>query len=156
MVVLLLPVADGDLGVGQGPEQVQVETFVAQATVAAIISGPLSNRSTVGPPPRVNAIWLSSAPSTSAVMDRSTSPPRHSRVCSSTTGRILIGWPSVVESYWKSTAHTMIRRRRGQYWRDGGGPDPLASLPDDDSEALFAPQALDLLVVDHPAGTAAG
>jgi hypothetical protein len=32
-----------------------------------------------------------------------------------------------------------------------GGPDPLASLPDDDSEALFAPQALDLLVVDHPA-----
>jgi hypothetical protein len=44
-----------------------------------------------------------------------------------------------------------VRRRRGRYWRDGGGPDPLASLPDDDSEALFAPQALDLLVVDHPA-----
>jgi hypothetical protein len=117
----------GDLGVRQGAEQVHVEAFVAQATVegldegvapplpggmnsipilvpahsvsaAAIISGPLSNRSTAGPPPRVAVIRFSSVGSTSPVMERSTSPPRHSRVCSSIADRILTGRPSVVES----------------------------------------------------------
>jgi hypothetical protein len=39
-------------------------------------------------------------------MLRSTGPPRHSRVCSSTMDTILIGRPSVVASNWKSTAHT--------------------------------------------------
>ena len=42
----------------------------------------------------------------SPVMLRSTSPPRHSRVCSSTIETILIGRPSMVASNWKSTAHT--------------------------------------------------
>ena len=41
-------------------------------------------------------------------MLRSTIPPRHSRVCSSTIETILIGRPSVVESNWKSTAHTRL------------------------------------------------
>jgi len=49
--------------------------------------------------------------STSAVTDRSTRPPRHSRVCSSTMDTILIVRPSVVASNWKSTAHTCWARR---------------------------------------------
>jgi hypothetical protein len=48
------------------------------ASAAAIISGPLFNRSTAGPPPpRVAVIRFSSVASTSPVMERSTSPPRH-------------------------------------------------------------------------------
>jgi hypothetical protein len=39
VVVVLLPVADGDLGVGQGREQVDVEAFVAQATVEVLDEG---------------------------------------------------------------------------------------------------------------------
>ena len=42
----------------------------------------------------------------SLVMLRSTRPPRHSRVCSSTMDTILTGRPSVVASNWKATAHT--------------------------------------------------
>ena len=42
----------------------------------------------------------------SPVMERSTRPPRHSRVCSSTMDTILTGRPSVVASNWKPTAHT--------------------------------------------------
>jgi hypothetical protein len=42
----------------------------------------------------------------SLVMLRSTRPPRHSRVCSSTMDTILTGRPSVVASNWRSTAHT--------------------------------------------------
>ena len=41
-------------------------------------------------------------------MLRSTIPPKHSRVCSSMIDTILTGRPSVVESNWKSTAHTRL------------------------------------------------
>ena len=44
----------------------------------------------------------------SPVMLRSTRPPRHSRVCSSTMDTILTGRPSVVASNWKSAAHTVF------------------------------------------------
>jgi hypothetical protein len=67
-------------------------------------SGPLSHRSTTGNVPRSVARWSSSPIRCSPVMLRSTIPPKHSRVCSSTIETILIGRPSVVESNWKSTA----------------------------------------------------
>ena len=84
--------------------------------------------------------------STSAVIERSTSPPRHSRVCSSMMDAILIGRPSLVASNWKSTTHTMfgasavgipaaveVHRRFA--------PSALRH-----PQALFAPEPLDLLV----------
>lgn len=127
VVVFLLPVVDGDPGVGQGPEQVDVEALVAESGVerlskgffqgspggmnsipvrvpahstvaAAIISGPLSSCSTAGAQPRRPTSRFSSRARMSAVIERSTGPPRASRVCSSRIVRILIGRPSVVES----------------------------------------------------------
>ena len=92
-----------------GMNSIPVLVPAHSASAAAIISGPVVHRSTAGPPPpRVAVIRFSSVASTSPVMERSTSPPRHSRVCSSTTDRILTGRPSVVESNWKSMAHTMF------------------------------------------------
>jgi hypothetical protein len=135
VVVVVFPVADDHPGLRQGPEAVDVETFVADAGVegfdvavarrltgrdkvqtdlpeaqSAIApqanSGPLSHLSTVGNVPRSTARRSSAPIRWSPVMLRSTIPPRHSRVCSSMIDTILIGRPSVVTSNWKSTAHT--------------------------------------------------
>ncbi len=68
--------------------------------------GSVSIRNTRGATPRRVTMRSSSPGSPSAVIDLSTRPPTHSRVRSSTAERILIGRPSVVESYGKSIAHT--------------------------------------------------
>lgn len=56
--------------------------------------------------PRRAAILSSASIRRSTGIERSTSPPRHSRVCSSTIDTILAERPTVVASSWKSTAHT--------------------------------------------------
>ena len=91
---------------------------------------------------------------TSAVTDRSTRPPRHSRVCSSTMETILIGRPSVVASNWKSTAQTLFGA--SAFGRSGAvrGAQAFASAALRHPQALFAPEPLDLLVVHGPALTA--
>lgn len=112
-------------------------------------SGPLSHRSTRGRLPRSTATWRSSAMRCSPVIDRSTNPPRHSRVCSSTMDTILIGRPSVVTSNWKSTAHT--RSGASAVIGRGGYPVAFAPPPLRHPHALFAPKPLNLLVVHVPA-----
>ena len=63
-----------------GMNSIPVLVPAHSASAAAIISGPLSNRSTTGPPPpRVAVIRFSSVASTSPVMERSTSPARPDR-----------------------------------------------------------------------------
>ena len=104
-VVLRFPIGDDDPSMSQCPERVEVQALVAQpaverfdervsprlagrdeqhpgsgggahsASAAAIISGPLSKRSTFGPAPLSITMRSSSAASPSAVIDRSTSPP---------------------------------------------------------------------------------
>jgi hypothetical protein len=69
-------------------------------------SGPLSIRSTLGGPPAPANTFLSSATSRSAVNDRSTMFSSEHPVRSSTIDAILIAFPSIVESNWKSIAHT--------------------------------------------------
>jgi hypothetical protein len=71
-----------------------------------ISSGPWSIRSTMGGPPATANTFSSSATSRSAVIERSTKSSSDSRVCSSTIDTILIALPSMVESNWKSSAHT--------------------------------------------------
>jgi hypothetical protein len=56
-------------------------------------------------PPPANT-FLSSATSRSAVMNRSTMFNSDIRVCSSTIEAILMALTSMVESNWKSIAHT--------------------------------------------------
>jgi hypothetical protein len=53
---------------------------------------------------------VSSATRRSAVIERSTRFSSESRVCSSIIDAILIALPSVVESNWKSIAHTTFGR----------------------------------------------
>ena len=87
---------------------------------------------------------------TSAVTDRSTRPPTHSRVCSSMIETSLIGRPSVVASNWKSTAIPCSGRQLfGGRWRRRAQTLAAPSLRH--PQALFAPEPLDLLVVDAPA-----
>jgi len=71
-------------------------------------SSPLSHRSTAGKVSGSVARRLSSPTRCSPVILRSTIPPKHSPVCSSTIATILIGHPSVVTSNWKSTAHARL------------------------------------------------
>ena len=121
MVVLVFPVADHDLRVQQRVEAVDVEALVAEPAVERLNvpvpprrarwdvgqagAGtcpvghrfadelrPLSDLSTTGAP-RTATRSSRYAVSRSAVIDRSTSPPMHSRVCSSTIEQILIGRP---------------------------------------------------------------
>src|ERR1700741_142174 len=109
--------------------------------------GPLSIRSTFGgPPATVNAV-SSSLTRRSAVIDRSTMFISDSRVCSSIIEAILMALPSVVESNWKSIAHTTF----GASASIGGieaPPAPLAWRADLDLHALFVPQPVHLLLID--------
>jgi hypothetical protein len=73
------------------------------AKAAATIAAPLSIRSIRRPTPRRATMLSSLTASCSAAIDRPTSLPRHSRVCSSKTDKILIGRPSVssrIENQW--------------------------------------------------------
>src|ERR1700741_2598630 len=109
--------------------------------------GPLSIRSTFGgPPATVNAV-SSSLTRRSAVIDRSTMFISDTRVCSSIIEAILMASPSVVESNWKSIAHTTFGAF-GLHRRDRGHPGPLPRARHLHLEALFAPQPLNLLLVD--------
>ncbi|WZU31939.1 hypothetical protein Rruber_01401 [Rhodococcus ruber] len=79
-----------------------------QRTVAAIIIGSLLNLSTDDAAPVPRAMRSSSSAGASAVIDCSTNPLRHSRAYSSTTERVLICWPSAVESNWISIAYISL------------------------------------------------
>jgi hypothetical protein len=70
------------------------------------ISGPSSSRNTFGGPPLVANTFVSSSTRRSPVIERSTGFRNDSRVCSSAIEAILMALPSMVESNWKSTAHT--------------------------------------------------
>ena len=64
---------------------------------------------------------------------------------------ILTGRPSVVESNWKSTAQTLFGCVGFRGVRCGAGAEAFAAPPDRDPQALFAPDPLQLLVIDDPA-----
>src|SRR5918994_5626642 len=81
----------------------------------------------------------------SLVMLRSTRPPRHSRVCSSTMDTILTGRPSVVVSNWRSTAHTAFGASATA--RCGRGAEALAPAALRHPQALIAPKPLNPLLV---------
>jgi hypothetical protein len=85
VVVLVLEVADDHTGLEQGP---------------------LSIRRTFGGPPAVANTSSKSITNRSAVIDRSTTCSSETRVCSSIIETILMALPSMVESNWKSIAHT--------------------------------------------------
>src|SRR5690606_3918679 len=81
------PLRHGDPG-GMYDRPVRVP---AQSDIASLMnSGPLSDLSTAGAP-RMATRSSRCAVSRSEVIDRSVSPPMHSRVCSSTIEQILIG-----------------------------------------------------------------
>src|SRR6202795_1322609 len=133
-----------------GINSIPVRVPAHSANAPAIISGPFSSRSPPGATPGSVTMSSSSLASRSAVMDRFTRPPRHSRVCSSTADKILIGRPSVVESYLEiDRPHHIwcLRRRHREMSR---GSRSLAAVRHLHAQALLAPQPLNLLVVNHP------
>jgi hypothetical protein len=136
LVVLVLPVADRDPGVSQRPEQLDVEAFVAEPSVERLdvavpprltgwderqadsTVGPVSHRC-AGELRAVVAAqhgWVTADGGEAVELvdelvggDRALDQAAEAlAVCSSTTETILTGRPSVVESNWKSTAHTVF------------------------------------------------
>lgn len=83
----------------------------------------------------------------SAVIERSTSPPKHARVCSSRIDTIFTGRPSSVES-------NSVRRIRGHRGH-GRVTDTFAAPPLRHPQPFLPPQALHLLVI-HPPPLIAG
>ena len=79
------------------------------ATASKTNSGPLAHRNTIGAPCSATSSSRISM-NHSAVIDRSTRPPKHTLVCSSTMEQILIALPRSAASNWKSTAYTMPAR----------------------------------------------
>jgi hypothetical protein len=135
VVVFVLEVADDHTGLEQSVPVVAVETLLAQSVIerfdvavdpraagrnvdqAGLVlaeplqrlgtnSGTLSIRSTFGGPPATAKTVWSSVTRRSAGIERSTMFSREHRVCSSIIEAILTALPSVVESNWKSIAHT--------------------------------------------------
>ena len=83
-------------------DSVATPAFASQPrTAAAMNSGPLSLRRYAGTP-RSPTILASVLTTSAAVSDRPSTSARHSRVYSSTTGRIFSGRPSAVWSNTKS------------------------------------------------------
>ena len=130
------PVIDDRLGLEHGVERLDREDFVADAGAkrldervlpggarldeaaaaaaepapvadgVAVISGPLSIRTSSGAAPRSRTIWSSTRTAWSASIERATRIAKASRVCSSTTWSSFNVRPSTVVSNWKSSAQT--------------------------------------------------
>ena len=116
----------------------------AQSAIASqASSGPLPQPNIAGYP-RTVARRSSTSMSRSAVTERSTRPPRHSRVSSSTMDTPAIGRPSVVASNWKSTAQTLFGA--SAFGRPGAvlGAGAFASSPVRHAQPFFAPESLDV------------
>ena len=79
-------------------------------TAFAVISGPLSIRTSSGATPRSRTIWSSTRTAWSASIERATRIAKASRVCSSTTWSSFKVRPSTVVSNWKSNAQTWFGR----------------------------------------------
>lgn len=74
------------------------------------------------------------------MIERSTSPPRHSPVCTSTMDTILTDLPSVVASNWKSTDHTLVRCVSERQVRRRRGAPAFAARPLRYAQAARTPQ----------------
>ena len=83
-------------------------------------------------------------------MDRSTRPPRHSRVCSSTMDTIF----TAGRRWWRRTGSpppTPCSAHPPSGCRGGAGTEPFAAPALRHPQTFLAPQALHLLVVHGPA-----